>query len=162
MSAPTDAARVLLRHSVATVAYRAAKAVRGAPDDFATFRAWDGTRTPIAILAHLGDLFDWALTTARGDERWHEATPQSWPEEVERFFTSLERFDAHLASEQPLASPPERLFQGPIADALTHIGQLTMLRRAAGRPVRGENYHRADIVGGRVGPEQTAPRREFD
>ena len=54
------------------------------------------------------------------------------------------------------------MFQGPIADALTHIGQIGMMRRMAGAPVRGENYFKADIAAGRVGAEQSAPRFEFD
>ena len=72
------------------------------------------------------------------------------------------RLDAYLASEEPLAASPERIFQGPIADALTHVGQLAMLRRMAGASMRGENYFVAEIVAGRVGPQQAPPKREFD
>jgi hypothetical protein len=122
----------------------------------------DRSRTPAQIVAHLGDLFDWALSIARNQQVWNESTPLAWPSEVERFFAALTRFDEYLASDQPLGSPPERLFQGPVADALTHIGQLAMLRRLAGGPIRGENYHKADIQIGRVGADQVAPRREFD
>jgi hypothetical protein len=81
---------------------------------------------------------------------------------VQRFFAALERFDAYLASDTPLHESAEKLFQGPIADALTHVGQIAMLRRMAGCAMRGENYHRAEIILGRVGPDQTPPRREFD
>ena len=154
--------RDLLRHTVATVAYRGAKAVRGAPAGFATYGMPDSPRTPVKILAHIGDLFDWGLSIAKGAQAWHESTPLPWDEEVARFFTTLERFDSYLASDAPLACEPEQLFQGPIADALTHIGQLAMLRRLSGAPIRGENYYTAEIVTGRVGAEQTAPRREFD
>ena len=73
----------------------------------------------------------------------------------------MAKLDSFLATE-PLAMTPERLFQGAIADSLAHVGQLAMLRRMAGCPIKGENYSRADIVAGRVGPEQAAPRREFD
>ena len=157
-----DDKRALLRHTVATVAYRGGKAVRGAPGTFATFSP-DGTaRTPAKILAHIGDLFDWALTQARGAEAWTDSTPLEWDREVERFFAALQRFDYYLASDAALAAPPERLFQGAIADALTHIGQLAMLRRLAGTRMKSENYSRAEIVPGRVGADQTAPRREFD
>ena len=86
---------------------------------------------------------------------------RAWPAECERFFATLARFDAVLAGEEPLAATAERLFQGPIADALTHVGQLAMLRRLAGSPVRGENYFKAEIVAGRVGPQQAAPVKEF-
>jgi hypothetical protein len=119
------------------------------------------SRTPAEILAHVGDLFDWALSLAKGAQAWHDSKPLAWDKETERFFESLGRFDAYLASEAPLGESAERLFQGPIADALTHVGQLTMLRRVEGAPIRGENYHKAEIAVGRVGPDQAAPRREF-
>ena len=156
-----DAKRDLLRHALATVAYRGGKTLRDAPESFAALKSSVSARTPAQILAHVGDLFDWALSLARGAEAWHDSTPLPWPLEVERFFTALTAFDAHLLSGSALATPPERLFQGPVADALTHIGQLAMLRRMAGAPIRGENYFKADIVAGRTGSEQAAPRREF-
>lgn len=151
----------MLRHVVATIAYRGGKAVRGAPPSFATFAAVDTARTPERILAHIGDLFDWALTIAKGKQAWQDSTPLAWDLEVARFFGSLGTFDAYLASDEPLATSPEQLFQGPLADALTHVGQLTMLRRLSGAVMKSENYYRADISIGRVGSEQTAPRREF-
>jgi hypothetical protein len=157
-----DPKRELLRHTVATVAYRAGKTLRGAPPAFATFRAADTTRTPAAILAHLGDLFDWALSIARGQQAWSNSVPLAWDEEVGRFFSTLAKFDEYLGSDAPLACEPEALFQGPVADALNHVGQLAMLRRLAGAPIKGENYYRADIVSGRVGADQTPPHREFD
>jgi hypothetical protein len=157
-----DDKRALLRHTVATVAYRGGKALRGAPAGFASFRAGDTTRTPAAILAHIGDLFDWGLSIARGAQAWRDSAPLAWDEEVARFHAGLQRFDEYLASDAPLACEPEQLFQGPIADALNHIGQIALLRRLAGAPIRGENYYKADIQTGRVGTEQTAPRREFD
>lgn len=157
-----DPARTLLRHTLATVAYRGGKAIRDAPLEFAEFRSGDKTRTPIRILAHVNDLFDWALSLAEGEQRWHDSTPQPWDLEARRFFETLQRFDDYLASDRPLANSAERLFQGPVADALTHIGQIALLRRLAGSPIRAENYFKADIVVGRVGREQSAPRREFD
>ena len=157
-----DAKREMLRHTVATLAYRGGKAVRGAPEGFGAFAAGVGTRTPAEILAHVGDLLDWALWLARGEHRWHDSAPLPWDEEVERFFKGLQAFDARLASGEPLGCAAEKLFQGPVADALTHVGQITLLRRMAGAPVRGENYFKAEIVAGRVGAEQAAPRREFD
>ena len=156
-----DEKRALLRHTVATVAYRGGKAVRGAPASFATFPAGDPSKTPATILAHIGDLFDWALSIAKGKQAWNNSTPLDWDQEVARFFETVKRFDDYLASDAPLASEPERLFQGAIADALTHVGQLAMLRRLAGCPMKAENYYQADIVAGRVGNEQTAPKREF-
>jgi hypothetical protein len=150
-----------LRHIIATLAYRGGKVLRGAPASFADFRAGDTTRTPVQILAHIGDLLDWACVLGRGEKTWNAAPPQSWDGEVERFFDGLKRLDKQLA-EQPLACEAERLFQGPIADAFTHVGQIAMLRRMAATPVRGENYFRADIKAGRVGADQVPPKSEFD
>ena len=113
-------------------------------------------------VAHIGDLLDWGLSIARGKQVWKNAKPQTWEQEVERFFAALKEFDRYLAPPEPLACTPQELFQGPIADALTHVGQIAMLRRLAGTPMRGENYFTADIEVGRVGAEQSAPRFEFD
>ncbi len=154
--------RDLLRHTVATLAYRGGKAVTNAPDGFNQFQVNDGSRTPEQILAHIGDLLDWALSIAKGKQTWHNSTPLPWDQETARFFTALEVFDSYLASDEPLAAAEEKLFQGPIADALTHVGQIAMLRRIAGGPVKGENYYRAEIESGRVGPDQSARRTEFD
>jgi hypothetical protein len=162
MSVSPDPARQFLRHTVATVAYRGGKTLRGAPETFATFRSGDTTRAPVKILAHVGDLFEWAFSMARGQTTWHDSQPLAWNAEIERFFAALKKFDDYLASSEPLHAPVERLFQGPIADALNHIGQLAMLRRLAGSPIKGENYSLADIVAGRCGPEQASARREFD
>lgn len=158
----SDSSRQLLRHTVATLAYRGGKALRGAPDRFAEFRAGDKTRTPGQILAHLGDLIDWALSLAKGKQEWHDSPPLAWNDGSKRFFAALESFDAYLASDAPLHTPADKLFQGAIADSLTHVGQLTMLRRLAGGPIRGENYFRAEIAVGRVGADQAPPRKEFD
>jgi len=161
MSTASDPARQLLRHTVATVAYRGGKALRGAPESFAAFTTGGSPRTTANILAHIGDLFDWALSMARGQTIWRDSEPLPWNAEVDRFFASLKKFDDLLASQEPLRASAEGLFQGPIADALTHIGQIAMLRRLAGCPIKGENYFKAEITLGRVGAEQAAPRREF-
>jgi len=154
-----DEKRELLRHTLATVAYRTARALEGAPDHFAGFA---GTgRMPVQILAHMGDLFDWALSAAIGQQRWHPTQPRPWAEEQQRFFESLKTFDAFLASDQPLHAPAEQLFQAPIADALTHVGQLAMLRRLSGSPTRGENFFVADIKAGQVGSDQPAATQPF-
>lgn len=159
---PMPDAREFLRHAVATAAYRGGKTLRGAPESFGAFRVRESSRTPAQILMHVGDLFNWALSMAQGEAAWKDSKPLPWNAEVERFFGTLKRFDDYLATAEPLHNPVERIFQGPVADALTHIGQLAMLRRIAGCPIKGENYFKAEIVAGRVGPEQAAPRREFD
>ena len=157
----SDPKRELLRHTLATVAYRAGKAVREAPSGFADFHASEGVRTPGQILAHIGDLFDWALSIAKGKPAWRDSKALPWDKETERFFAALKSFDDFLVSNAAVEAPLEKLFQGPIADALTHVGQLAILRRLARAPVKGESYFAAEIVAGRVGAEQATPKREF-
>jgi hypothetical protein len=154
--------RNLLRHTLATVAYRGGKAMRGAPAEFATYQPPAGGRTPAAIVAHMADLFDWAIALADGKRFWADSPPLAWNEGVQRFFAALEAFDRRLASEEPLAVSEEKLFQGPIADALTHVGQIAMLRRMAGYRARSENFFAASVEAGRVGIEQAPPVQEFD
>jgi hypothetical protein len=156
-----DGKTELLRHTVATLAYRAGKALRGAPAEFAGYKSTDDSRTPAEILAHMGDLFDWALGMCDGQHRWHDSAPLAWDAEVARFFAALEAFDARLATGAPLGFPAEKIFQGPIADALTHTGQIAMMRRLAGYKMKGENYFAAKIETGKVGFEQAAPVVEF-
>ena len=148
-----------MRHTLATIAYRAARALDGAPESFATF---DGAgRQPVEILTHLGDLFDWALSMAEGQSRWAPQPPRGWTEEKLRFFATLTKFDAYLASDLTMHAPLERLLQGPVGDALTHVGQLAMLRRLAGCPTRGENFYLAAVAMGQVSAEQPAPVKSF-
>ena len=151
-----------LRHTLATLAYRAAKVLRDAPPDFSDFRPGQNVRSAGEILSHMSDLLDWALSHARGKQKWREAKPQSWAADSERFFTALANLDHYLASGAELHAPAGRLFQGAIADALTHTGQIAMLRGLAGARVRPENYHVASIEAGRIGHDQPKPRREFD
>ena len=151
----------MLRHTLATLAYRAGKALRDAPPDFSGFAPAPGSRTAGQILAHMVDLMDWGESIARGAQAWTNSPVQAWDADVERFFAALKRFDDALAGLAPGDPLEPKLFQGPIADALQHAGQLTMMRRLAGAPIRGENYYVADIAAGRVGADQAAPKREF-
>jgi len=158
-----DPASRMIRHTLATLAYRASKAVRGAPADFGTFRAGPTTRTPGEILAHMGDLMAWALTISQHRIEWRVHPVQSWSDDVTRFFAGVSALDGYLASGAAFdAGMLSQLFQGPIADALTHTGQLTLLRGLAGAPIRAENYQRALIDVGQTGLEQPPPQREFD
>jgi hypothetical protein len=155
-----DSNNVSLRHALATLAYRAARAIRNAPPEFAEYSA-GSDRTPLRILGHIGDLMDWGLSMANGKGAWNERRPVSWKDEVARFHATIEAFDRRLASSERLGCPADRLFQGPIADALTHVGQIAMLRRMAGCPMGGENYYVANIAVGRLGPDQAPPVKEF-
>jgi hypothetical protein len=154
-----DDKRELLRHALATLAYRAARALDGAPEEFAGFNG--AGRQPVVILAHMGDLFDWALSMAEGKLSWHNSEPLPWDAEKQRFFASLGAFDAYLASGEPIHAPIERLFQGPVADALTHVGQLAMMRRLAASPTVGENFYVAAVAVGQVSGDQPAPVQPF-
>ena len=159
--AGSDAKRELLRHVLATLAYRGGKAIRNAPEGFAVFHVDEGVRAPGQILAHIGDLMAWALSIAMGDRTWYDSKPLAWEKEVERFFATVKKFDDYLASSEAVHTTPEKLLQGPVADALTHVGQLAMLRRIGGEPMKSESYYDADVAVGRVGAEQTKPKREF-
>jgi hypothetical protein len=157
-----DQKQALLRHTVATLAYRGAKVLRGTPDGFGSTRVCATSRSAVEIVAHMADLLDWASGSVRGNSVWKAAQPQSWNAEVERFFQGIAQLDDGLANQDLFECNTERLFQGPIADALTYVGQLATLRRLAGAPVHGENYFIAQITAGRVGPDQAAAIREFD
>lgn len=150
-----------LRHAVATLAYRAAKALRDAPEGFSGFRPGEGSRSAGEILAHMGDLLDWALSLARGKQKWRNSKPKAWAKDSERLFAALTALDQYIASGEEIHTPAEKLFQGALADALTHTGQIAMLRRLAGARVRGENYYRAKIEVGRTGPDQRKAVAEF-
>jgi hypothetical protein len=156
-----DPERTLLRHTLATLAYRGGKAMRGAPESFSSFKIGAPPKTPGQILAHIGDLLDWAITLCDGNQAWKNSEARTWAEDTQRFHETLARLDARIASGAPLSESSAALFQGPIADALTHVGQINMLRRLAGFPIKGENYHRAEITVGHVGADQSTPRKEF-
>jgi hypothetical protein len=159
-----DDVRGFLRHATATIAYRGAKALRGAPAEFAHFKAGPTTRTPLEILAHIGDLLEVSARRLKGPTQWQQATPDSWERQTARFHAALAAIDKALASDAPIEVPLDRWYQGPFADSLTHVGQLAMLRRMFGAPMKGEAYFYADIQPGRVGPDQPPadPKYEFD
>lgn len=160
---PQEAKRAFLRHALATLAYRAEKVLREAPVGFADFRISPSSRTPLEIVSHLGDLMAWAASQTEGESRWQPEPATSWDDAVDRFFRELGGVDASLAvADLTKCRPLEVLFQAPIADAFTHVGQIAMIRGAAGMSVRAESYARAEIQTGRVGREQSDKRAEFD
>jgi hypothetical protein len=151
-----------VRHLAATLAYRAAKVLRDTPPGFGAATFGPAARRPVQIVAHLGDLMAWAVTLARGEQVWKAEGSEDWDAEVTRFFDGLAALDRELAAGASFAGSLDKLIQGPLADALTHVGQLAMLRGMAGAAVRPESYARAEVVAGRVGPDQAPPGREFD
>jgi hypothetical protein len=164
MADPVNEARQILRHATATLAYRGAKVLRGAPPEFAHYKASPTTRTPLEILSHIGDLLEVSAARLRGPTQWKEAPLDTWERQTARFHRALASIDAALASDAEIEVPLGRWYQGPFADAFTHVGQLAMLRRMFGAPMKGESYFFADIQPGRVGPEQSPadPKYEFD
>jgi hypothetical protein len=158
---PSAARIAFLRHTLAALAYRATRAVEDAPPDFAKFEIGPSPKTPVRILAHMGDLMDWALSLVEGKQKWRDSEPLPWADEEARFFSAVEALDLALATAELDAKTTSRLFQGPIADAIAHAGQVAMLRRMAGCPIRGENYFVAEIAVGRVGIDQAAARKPF-
>lgn len=140
-----DGERKLFQHSIAIVAYRARKALHGVSREFAQFQSGPRTRTPLEILAHINDLYDWALWLAKGEHRWNDSVPTTWDAEVGRFFDALHALDDYISTGATLMWSEERLLAGPVADSLTHIGQIALLRGLFGEPVKGENYAKANI-----------------
>lgn len=150
MSSSLDLKRELLRHLLAAVTFRCGIVIRDAPENFAHFRAGDSTRSAGELLAHIGDLIEGSHYLMEGEFVRLQSSPQSWAEDAKRFFIAIREFDSYLASDAPLAHPVERIVQAPVADALTHVGQIAMLRRLAGKPIQSENFFDAEIEAGGV------------
>ena len=154
--------RELLRHTVATLAYRAEKVLRDPPDGFASMRLSPSSRSALDIVSHLGDLMEWGERMARGEYLWEARPSGEWSVACDRFFESVKALDAAIGKASFDKYPVEMIFQGPVADALTHVGQLSIMRGVAGGSVRPESYARAEIQTGRVGRDQSSVRKEFD
>lgn len=147
----------LLKHFLAAIAYRTQKALRGAPESFADFRAGSNVRTPHELVWHMTGVLGYARTFFRGG-MWQPDKLAAFAEEVERFHHVLEDLGAMLEKEPPTSEiSMEQLLQGPLADAMTHAGQLALLRRLAGSPVPPENFVRASIDARNLGANQSAP-----
>lgn len=148
--------RELLRHFLAALAYRTQKALRDAPESFGDFRVAQGVRTPRELVRHMTSVLGYARTFFVGGT--YEAQPlPDLAAEVRRFHEILESVGALLKTADATATP-EQLLQGPLADAMTHAGQLAMLRRLSGLPVAAENFLKAEINADNLGPDQAAPR----
>lgn len=150
--------RDMLRHFLGALAYRTQKALRGAPPDFGSFEAGSKVRHPRELVRHMTDVLGYARTHFRGGE--YRAYPlPSLDEEVARFHEMLHDLAMHLEAGDPLHEvTPEQLLQGPFSDAMTHAGQLAMLRRLHGSPVPPENFIVADIHASNLTVDQPKPR----
>lgn len=146
----------LLRHFLASIAYHASKAIRDAPPGYPELDAGMGVRTPRQILHHVTGVLCYAHSFY---ERYETTrfSQEPWGGEVDRFYETLRRLDASMATGKPREVSGTQLLQGPLSDAMAHIGQMLMLRRLAGSPVPSENFIYADIRVGRVGPDQPEP-----
>jgi hypothetical protein len=150
--------RKLLNHFLAALAYRTQKALREAPAGFGSFRVVEGVRTPAELVRHMASVLGYARTFFVGGRYWPEALA-SFDEEIERFHELLGLLAQHLRNGDALLEgmTEERLLQGPFSDAMTHAGQLALLRRLAGAPVPPENFIVAEIKEERLGPDQPRP-----
>ncbi len=147
----------LLRHYLAALAYRTQKALRGAPGSFGDFRAAPGVRTPREILRHMTSVLGYARTFFIGGSYRPRLLPDL-DRESQRFHDMLESLAEHLAGgDELVGTTHEALLQGPLADAMTHVGQLAMLRRLSGSPVPPENFIVASIDPSNLGTEQPEP-----
>jgi len=135
----------LIRHFIATLAYRLTKVIQNVPDNYPALSIGAGIRTPVEILHHMSDVLLFAYRTLVLSE--HTEIPlAAWEKEVERFYDALGRLDEAIASgTEPRKLSWEQMLQGPLSDAMTHVGQLAMLRRLAGDPIPSENFSQADI-----------------
>lgn len=153
-----DDKRAMLRHFLAALAYRTQKALRDTPSEFADFQAGAQVRTPRELVRHMTSVLGYARTHFIGGRYWPEPL-LDLSAEVARFHEMLEDLAHHLDAGTPLRGEitPERLLQGPFSDAMTHVGQIAMLRRLFGAPVAPENFIVADVSGERLGPDQPMP-----
>lgn len=155
----TDADACLLRHFLATLGYRAAKVIHGAPADFAEFRAGRGVRKPVEIVSHMSAVLAHALSFLGGPKPMPSEIG-TWDREVRRFYRLLCELDRSFESGAKLAGrTEEQLLQGPLADAMTHIGQLAMLRRLASSPIPKESFDEASIRLGKISSPLTLSRK---
>jgi len=153
-----DDKRAMLRHFLAALAYRTQKALRGAPVDFGDFKAAEGVHTPAELVRHMSSVLGYSRTFFIGGQYRPEPLP-TFREEIERFHEMLASLKTHIENDWPLLQEitPEIILQGPFSDAMTHVGQLAMLRRLTGDPVAPENFVLAKISPENLTPDQPEP-----
>ena len=157
MASELSEKRQMLRHFLGALAYRTQKALRGAPEDFAAFNAGSGVRTPMELVRHMASVLGYARTFFVGGSYWPEPL-KTFEGEIKRFHKNLADLRDHLDNATPLIdTTEERMLQGPFSDAMTHAGQLAMLRRLHGKPVPSENFILADVSAENVSADQPEP-----
>ncbi len=152
-----DEKRAMLKHFLAALAYRTQKALRGAPAEFATFRAGPNVRTPHRLIHHMDSVLGYSATFFTGGE-YRKPMLDKFEDEIARLHATLARLAQYLDEGTELRGiTPEILLQGPFSDAMTHAGQIAMLRRLAGYPVPAENFIFATIAVENLSPDQAMP-----
>src|SRR5436190_759611 len=147
----------MLMHFLGALAYRTQKALRGAPRKFADFQAGGGVRTPNELVRHMASVLGYARTFFVGGNYWPEPL-ETFEAEIDRFHEMLADLRKLLDDDTPLiGTTEERMLQGPFSDAMTHAGQLAMLRRLHGAPVPSENFILADVSAENVSANQPDP-----
>lgn len=146
----------MLRHFLASIAYRATKAIKNAPDNYPTFNLGKGVKTPLRILHHITGVLTYAHSFFEHYETTHFEV-KSWSAEINELYKILSKLDVSIQEKNPNKVTEEQLLQGPFSDAMTHVGQLSMLRRMVDSPIPSENFIFADIRKGEVGPDQPDP-----
>lgn len=152
---PTPDTTQLLRHTLATLAYRANRVLADAPEGFGDFDAGQGVMTPRKMVNHMSMILAYAKSRLTGEEFQRPTEVDDWSMEVDRFYETVSALDK--AAEAGFRADGEmvlRMLQGPILDALTHVGQLSLLRRLAGSPTPKDNYIKAQIELGKTGKDQ--------
>ncbi len=162
MEAMKDSAKnELVRHLLATLVYRTTKIIHDAPDGFSAVSIGNKVRSPEKVLGHINSLIQLSNRFWSPDKpvsmatRRKESDKRGWKLEVELFYEMAALFDETLIQyPSPRKYSPEKILQGPFMDAFTHVGQLALLRRMVGSPIKGESYWMADVKAGQVGPDQ--------
>jgi hypothetical protein len=143
----------LLRHYLATLAFRTRHVLRDAPEGFEDFEVGLDTRSPSQILNHINAILHMTELACR-DKKPTLPDELPWIEAIETFHSLLIKLDKTLVKSDLPDEKVYQLFQGPWCDAMTHVGQLAMLRRLYGAPLKSVNYFRAEIKAGHLGPDQ--------
>ena len=149
----------LLRHMLATIAYRFQKTVRNTTEEFGVFRNTRDTRTPIEIINHMYDVLN--KTKIFIEKERYDKTSTAQLElrlEIERFHRVLNNLDVVLSEKELDIKFSKRLLQGPLSDVLCHIGQIAMLSGQSGNKIKGEDFFSAKIMTGNTSSEQALPK----